>query len=77
MCESHLIGLKEEIVKHRVSARTFYVLLPVCAAAFIARPRVCLFLPSGGWRVVGGRSCGNAGLFVMAAGLDLPRGGGC
>lgn len=79
MCESHLIllGLKEEIIKHGVSARTFCVLLPVCAAAFIACPRIYLFLPSGGWRVVGGRSCGNAGLFVMAAGLDLSRGGGC
>lgn len=40
-------------------------------------PCVCLFcIPfssqgSGGWRVVGGGSCGNAGLLVTAAGLDL------
>lgn len=76
---SHLIllGLKEEIMKHRVSARTFCVLLPECAAAFIAHPSVYLFLPSGGWRVVGGRLCGSAGLFVMAVRLDLSRGGGC
>lgn len=55
----------------RVTAQTFSI-LPVCASsAFLAHPRVHLFLPSEGWRVVAGRSCGNAGLLVTAAGLGL------
>ena len=77
---SHLLiflGLKEEILRCRVPAQTFCVLLPVCVSAFFAHPRVHLLLPSGGWRVIGGGSCGNAGLLVMAAGLDLSRHGGC
>lgn len=78
LCESHSDFTWSERGKFRcrVTAQTFCV-LPVCASsAFLAHPRVHLFLPSGGWRVVGGRSCGNAGLLVMAAGLDLSGEGG-
>lgn len=70
-------GPKGEILKHRVSARALCVLLPVCATAFIVHCRVHLCMPSGGWRVVGGGSRGDAGPFMVAAGLDLSRGGGC
>lgn len=61
-----LLGLKEEILRCRATAQTFCVLL-ACASSWHS-----LLIPgSGGWRAVGGGSCGNAGLLVTAAGLDL------
>lgn len=71
LCESpDFTWSEEEMLGYRVSA-------PHCAVVFVAHPKVHLFLLSGGWRVVGDGSCENAGLFVMAAGLDLSREEGC
>lgn len=65
-----LLGLKGNF-RCRATAQTFCVLLACASSAFLAHVRV---LEDG--EVVGAGSCGNAGLLVMAAGLDLSGEGG-